>query len=185
MERFTLVDASLENVRAWLRSNIEDGAECPCCYQVVKLYKRRLNSSMAAVLLMIHRWDVERAIAISNGTNTVEQFLGWLHVPSHIAATLGSTKPRQAAALRGDFAKLKHWGLIEDMPAKRDDGSKRNGYYRITDRGRAFARGDLKVQAYVWIYNEAVITSRIVTEEVSIREALKSKFNYQNLMDGR
>jgi len=184
MERFRYEDGSLEEIRSWLKAHIDKGAECPCCNQVVKLYKRRLNKSMAAVLALIYRWERNRQKALEAGTATAEQLIPFVHVPSLIAE-LGAQNPRQAAALRGDFAKLKHWGLLEQMPAKRDDGSKRTGYWKITERGTQFMRGQIKVEAYVWIYNEAVITTRPVLELVTIREALKTTFNYQDLMDGR
>lgn len=184
MEKFKYEDGSLEEIRSWLRAHIDAGAECPACNQLVKLYKRRLNKSMAAVLILIYRWDRDRQKAIEAGTATAEQQIPYVHVPSLIAE-LGGKNPRQAAALRGDFAKLKHWELLAEMPAKREDGSKRNGYYKITERGIAFVKERIRVPAYVWIYNEAVITTRPVLEQVTIREALKASFNYTDLMDGR
>ena len=61
----------------------------------------------------------------------------WLHVPSYIAEMVAD-HPRRAAAVRGDWAKLKFWGLIEEKPDVRDDGSPRVGYWRMTPLGRQF-----------------------------------------------
>lgn len=184
MERFKYEDATLDEIRTWLKNHIDKGAECPGCNQLVKLYKRRLNKSMAAVLILIYRWDRDRTKALENRTATADQLIPFVHVPSLIAE-LGGQNPRQAAALRGDFAKLKHWGMLEGMPVKRGDGSKRSGYHQITELGRQFVRGEITAPAYVWIYNEAVITTRPVLEMITIREALKTTFNYQDLIDGR
>ncbi len=163
---------TLEQAKAWLRSHFETGAQCPLCTQYVKLYKRKLNASMAYVLVLIYRWHRAQP----------EGHKEWLHVPSHIAKE-GGDNARQTAAIRGDWAKLKHWGLIEEYPAKREDGSKRIGYYRITPQGIAFVRGQSSVQAYIWIYNETVL-QRPVLERVSIRDTLDKKFHYADLMAG-
>ena len=47
----------------------------------------------------------------------------------------------------GDYAKLRHWGLIKPvktMPI---------GWWRLTALGRAFARGDAEVPRYISTYN--------------------------------
>jgi hypothetical protein len=161
--------ATLEDAKRWLRARFEKGAGCPCCHQFVKLYRRPFNKSMAFVLLLLARYY---------RTAHVEE---WLHVPSYIAE-VAADNPRRAAAVRGDWAKMKLWGLIEEKPGARDDGSPRVGYYRMTDLGRRFVNRALRVPSHVYIYNGAPLP-RVVTEMITIDEALGKDFSYAEIME--
>lgn len=159
---------TLEEAKKWLRVRFGKGATCPACNQFVKLYKRKLNKSMAYVLLLMDshfRGDV------------VEE---WLHVPSYIAEMV-SDHPRRAAAVRGDWAKLKYWGLIEEKPDVRADGSPRVGYWKLTPLGRQFARRQVKVPSHVYSYNGETL-QRTVEEMVTIDDALGTEFSYDEIM---
>ena len=159
---------TLEEAKKWLRARFGKGATCPCCNQFVKCYKRPMNKSMAYVLLLMEchfRGDV------------IEE---WLHVPSYIAEMV-SDNPRRAAAVRGDWAKLKFWGLIEEKPEVRSDGSPRVGYWKLTSLGRQFARRQVKVPSHVYIYNGEPL-QRAVEEQITIDDALGTEFNYDEIM---
>ena len=162
-------NASLDEAKQWLRLRFEDGASCPLCSQHVKLYKRKLNSSMAVVLSIIYKAfrkvDFDKAI--------------WLHVPSHLNNV--GLPAGVAASVRGDWAKLKFWGLIEEKGDVRMDGSSRAGYWRITDVGKMFVESSMRVPKYVFIYNGGRIF-RNVEDEVTFKEALGDKFSYAELM---
>ena len=80
--------ATLGQARDWLRREAKAGARCPCCRQYVKVYRRKLNSSMARALIHFHK---------SVGSE-------WFHADAVIKKMRGS---------RGDYCKLVHWGLIE------------------------------------------------------------------------
>lgn len=150
----------------WLEERLDDGVECPCCGQLAKVYKRKLNSAMAFVLLLIHR----------------RKGADWVHVPSYINAKVRN--PAVAAAVRGDWAKLTHWGLLDALEGERPDGSKRIGYYKITTKGRRFANNQLKVSKHVWFYNGGS-AERVDDEMVSIVDALGDKFDYSELMGAK
>jgi hypothetical protein len=154
---------TLEESKQWLRERFADGARCPCCDQFVKLYKRKLNSSMAHALILIYKFF----------ENNQDE---WLHVPSYLSQISSSATVRG-----GDWSKLRYWGLIEPQKAVRDDGSERVGNYRITGRGKQFVLAQIRVPKHVFLYNQKPI-SREDTETVSIREALGEKFNYAELM---
>jgi len=160
--------ASLEDAKHWLRGRFAKGATCPCCHQFVKLYKRPFNKSMAYVLLLM---------ACYFRGDQVEE---WLHVPSYIAE-MTADRPRRAAAVRGDWAKLKLWGLIEEKPELRDDGSPRVGYWRLTQLGRQFVARQVKVPSHVFIYNGAPL-HRTVDAMITIDEALGTEFSYEEIM---
>jgi len=81
------------------------------------------------------------------------------------------------------FGLLSHWELVERMPGERDDGSVRTGWYRITPRGRQFVRGEIGINKYVYTYNsERLKRLNPDTTQIGIREALKEKFDYNELM---
>ncbi|MBT8453898.1 MAG: hypothetical protein KJO40_18195 [Deltaproteobacteria bacterium] len=161
LQSFLTPQMTLEQAKDWLRGRFENGAKCPCCGQDVKLYKRKLNSTMARALILIYRYFQR--------PNAEE----WLHVPSYLNWT-------QAL---GDVAKLHWWGVIEEKPEVRNDGSPRAGYYRITELGKAFVRNEASVIKYVYLYNKRAIRRKNPDlSRTTIVEALGDKFNYAELM---
>jgi len=170
-EFFVATNATtLEDAKKWLRARFGKGATCPCCNQFVKLYRRPFNKSMAYVLLLIARYY--RRVEVKPDE--------WLHVPSYIAE-VAVGNPRRAAAVRGDWAKLKFWGLIEEKPETRADGSPRVGYWRLTQLGRQFVAREVKVPSHVYIYNGEPL-QRSVDEQITIDDALTTEFSYAEIM---
>lgn len=154
---------TLEEAKEFLKQNWEYGTTCPCCNQHVKLYRRKLNSAMAYGLIIL-----------TQNRNNVDTS-DWFHLENYL-------KPIEVAStLRGDMPKLRHWGLIEAKKARRDDGDKRNGYYRVTQRGRDFVEGKLSVQQKVKLYNKDFYGYE--GDYITIKDALGSHFNYSELMD--
>jgi hypothetical protein len=154
---------SLNTARAYVLRNRDDGVQCPCCDQYVKVYKRPINSSMAYALIIMDRYYNDHPVD------------EWLHVEDYLKRFSGIP-----AAIRGDFHKLRYWGLIEAKQDTRDDGSKRNGFYRITEKGRQFVRDRETVPSHVLICNKEVLGfgERVIT----IKDALGVKFDYNELM---
>ena len=155
--------ATLQEAKEWLRKRFSDGANCPCCNQFVKRYKRKLNSSMAHALVLIYKFFEHNKDR-------------WLHVPSYL-----STVSSSAAARGGDWSKLRYWGLILPQKGTREDGSERVGNYRITELGKQFITGQAQVRKHVYLYNQEALPYDD-GEKTSIREALGTKFNYADLM---
>jgi hypothetical protein len=139
----------------------QQGSTCPCCGRFGKVYKRKLHSSMVAVLVLLNRF----------------QSLGYTHVHTLINAT---TDPAVAAAIRGDFAKLRYWSLIEEGREVVKEKHVGNGKWRITEAGVRFCEGSLMVQKYVWVYNSDFLGFH--GEKITIYDALGSKFSYGELM---
>jgi len=161
---------TLEDAKKWLRVRFGKGATCPCCNQFVKLYPRKFTKSMAYVLLLMARYY--RRVDVKPDE--------WLHVPSHIAEVAVSN-PRRAAAVRGDWAKMKDWGLIEKKPAVRKDGSSRVGCWRLTPLGRQFVAREVKVPSHVYQYNRGLL-QRTVDKQITIDDALGTEFSYADIM---
>lgn len=149
----TLVDA-----KKHLRDNWEKGTECPCCGQMVKLYKRRLNSAAALYLI-----------------DLLKKSGGKAGVAVHI------TEIGKASTSGGSFAQLAHWDLIK--PIHNTDTSKRtSGQWCITAKGVDFVRGTITVPAYTFQFDGKCLGSS--DERISIKQALGVKFDYSDLMAG-
>ncbi len=134
----------------------QDGVTCPCCGQFAKVYRRKLNRTMAQALILIYRH--------ARGSDE------WIHIPTLLVRS----------TLLGDAAKLAYWGLLEPQVAERDDGSRRVGFYRMTDRGRRFVLGQETIARHVITYNQQVLG--FSDEHTTIRQALGDRFNYDELM---
>lgn len=117
-------DVPLGEAKQWLRDRVDDGAPCPCCGQLAKVYRRRVNSGMARSLITMWR----------------KAGLEWVHLPTEIGA-----RSREEG-------KLAYWGLAEEATEKREDGG-RAGWWRVTERGRQFVLGLTTIPRYALIYD--------------------------------
>lgn len=153
---------TLQKAKDDLRENFDVGSECQCCGQFVKRYKRALNSSMSGMLI---------AVYINSGREYV-----------HVNKLLSKNPRFRSVAGGGDFTKLAHWGLVEQQLGKRADGSKRNGWWRVTQRGEDFINQKILVASHVYLYNGNFIGYE--EKSISILKSLGKKFNYDELMAG-
>lgn len=144
---------TLSRAQRQVRDGLADGTICPCCKQRAQEYHRKLNSGMASALI---------AVWVRFGQE-------WAHVPD-VAARIG-----------GDFAKLRHWGLVRESSGKREDGG-RQGDWKITSLGREFVLGLTTVPSHITIFNNEV--SGRDGADITIRDALGDRFNYDELMRG-
>jgi hypothetical protein len=151
--------STLQEVKNWLRSNFKKGCECPACGQDVKMYTRKINSSMAAGLILLHKSGIEDYFHI-------EEYLKNINCSS---------------AIRGDIPKLRFWGLIERKEETREDGSNRAGYYRISEKGKSFIRGEITVPKAAYLYNNKC--HGFSEDHTDIKTALGDKFDFQDLMN--
>lgn len=147
---------SLSDARDELRLELMAGqaVTCPCCTQLAKIYRRSIHARMARDLIRLYRADPG---------------FGWLHFPTVLGVN------------GGDTAKLAYWSLIEADDAVRADGSRRTGWWRLTERGEAFVCGRLDLPKYAKVYDGRVIGFE-ETPMVFIRDCLGSKFDYTELM---
>ena len=155
----------LEQARLWVQTNMRKGVPCPCCNQYCRVYKRKLNTTMALAMVMIYRHFK------SHPRDT------WLHVAAFLVAV-----KRDSTIAGGDVAKLRFWGLIVPMKDERSDGSDRIGRYGITPVGQQFVEGKIAVPRYVYLYNQGLL--RLSEEMITIQQALGDRFSYSELMKG-
>ena len=141
-------------VRAWLLGQVDAGASCPLCHQHVQVYRRKINAGMARSLIAMYRVGG----------------LDWIHVPT------------QVGARSREEGKLAYWGLVEEEKILRPDGG-RAGYWRVTRLGELFLRNRCTMPKYARIYNGRVL-SLDPQEQVTIKDALGTRFDYSELMAG-
>jgi hypothetical protein len=135
----------------------EGGVECPCCEQNVEVFKRPIHATMTKALILIFK-----------ATDRDRQFVSFPRLAEAHGLSGG-----------GDNAKLAYWGFIEDEGGKREDGG-REGYWRITDKGAAFCRGEIKVPSHVLIYDRKFLGFD-TSKEVGIEDCSK-KFDLAEML---
>lgn len=148
-------EMTLHEARTALRKLVEAGADCPCCTQFAKVYRRKLNSGMAYALIKFYR-----VCGCS-----------WGYKPDVL---------RGVGAAARDESLLRYWGLIEEDERLREDGSSRNGWWRVTSRGEKFVFRELSVHSHAHVYNGRCL--KLSGEHILIDRALGNKFNYAELM---
>jgi len=152
----------LQDVKEYLRRNIEKGARCPCCNQFAKIYTRSLNSAMVAGLEEFTRFTQDRPE-------------GWAHITEVIDAS-----PLFAKVARS-FAKLAYWNFIEERFKESDNGDTRtSGWWRITAQGKLFLAGKLNVSKCIRLYDGKFLG--FTGPDVGINDCHDSRFNYSELM---
>lgn len=134
---------------------------CPTCNQCVKLYKRPITGTSAETLIGLYHLSMLRGE--SDGFFHLREF----------------AKPYYTSV--GDFAKLRYWGLIEELANDNPD-KRTSGFWRITEKGNSFVLGSTQVKKYAWIFNSDIYGFSGPSQTISDR--LGNKFSYEKLMRG-
>jgi len=153
-------NATVKQAREWLEARVEHGVRCPTCTRFAKIYTRTITASMARALMLLYKHAQK-----SDSFVRVDAYLMKEGVHS------GAAMP----------ALLRHWALVEKKAGKRKDTSSATGEYRITERGKLFVENKITVEKFVRLYDDQSLFVE-GTEKISIRDALKKKFNYDELM---
>jgi hypothetical protein len=146
--------ATLGEAKTWLRGNVEEGTRCPCCNQMAKVYRRRVNSQQVRALLLLYR----------------KRSTQFAHV---------TTVDKSLEGNGGDLSKLRYWGLTEEMPETRPDGG-RAGYWRVTELGEKWILERATVARYARIYDGKLLS--LDGPQTNVRQALGTKFDLSALM---
>jgi len=132
------------------------GYTCQCCGQFVKQYKRHFNSNMGLAMLMLYK----------------HRDKGFVHLENLMS--------ENGYKRCGDASYLRHYSLIQPLKEKRQDGSQRNGYYKITGLGIMFCELKTTVKEKFIIFNNKL--EGFEGKDITILDALGEKFNYDTLM---
>lgn len=134
----------------------DKGYFCSCCGLYVKRYRRSLNCNMALALCVLYREGIRDFVHLEN---------------------LMTSKGYKRC---GDASYLIHWRFLERLKEDRQDGSSRNGKYKITSLGLLFVENKITAKESVLIFNNK--NEGLVGEEINIYDALGKKFDYNSLM---
>lgn len=157
-EVVTLKDAQQYNREHW-----HEGCKCLACGQRVQLYNYKFFASSAFALIRLFNLTE---------TNPDQE---WFHVKDYAEA--GKDRPRAH-----HFAELRFWELIEKCDVNDDPAKKSSGYWKITEKGKQFVNEEIKVQSRILIYNNIFVGFAENSSEITVREALGNKFDYEELM---
>ncbi len=158
---------TINEIRDELRAGWEDGTECPCCSQKVKLYKRRVNKGMAEVLVELARETVRRRSAPDHRP--------YVNVERKL---IYGNEELQGAR---DWQTLRFWGLIEALDDGAASGRKSTGEWRITEAGLwVVAHPDRALlHDYVLVYNNR--RRGVSDEKRSLKDALQRPFSWEEV----
>ena len=153
---------TVKEARDYLIKGLHDGVECPVCCQHAQIYRYKLYATSAQALIRLYAL-----------TQTFPSVVYW-HISNYAEAA--TDRPRAP-----HFAELRFWGLI----ARRENpkpGQNSAGYWCITEKGKAFVRGEISLHSRILVFNNTFQGFEDNSESISIRDALQNKFNYQELM---
>ena len=156
------IQRSLEEARRWVHDNLDFGVTCPCCDQLAKRYHRALNSGMARSLITMYKIHRRKG------------FEHWIHLATEMRSDRNSREEGKLASA---------WGLLEELNEQREDGG-RAGYWRLTQKGKSFVENRTVVPKYAFFYNAEFTGFDRTAGTVNIKDCLRDKFNYSELMQG-
>ena len=119
---------TLGEARDWLRDRVWAGAQCPCCTQKAKVYRRSIHATKAATLIKLYR------------AGGVREFIHTPDLP-------GDTH---------EVSQLSWWGLVEEELIRRPDGG-RAGFWRVTELGARWVKEEVSVHRYAHVYDGRVL----------------------------
>lgn len=129
------------------------------------MYSRPLTAAM-----------IHGLILLSKAPDSEKDAEGYIHVEQYLK------KIDCPASVRGDLSKLRFWNFIAPKPGAREDGSNKNGYYRVLQGGINFIRGHSMVNSHVKIYNNRYFGDD--GKMVNVDQVVKKRFDYNKLMRG-
>ena len=145
--------------RTEMLANLDEGTHCPCCYRFIKRYRRKLNSGMCRTLIWLYHHQRE----------TGQRWVKVADVaPTHVLRT-------------NEISRLTLWNLVKEKSLSDDEDSRTSGQYRITNAGTDFVEGKLHMPSHVLLMSNKV--ESFSDTKTSIKEALGSKFSYNELME--
>jgi len=112
---------SVEFVRNWMKPQLKEGVECPCCGRFTKIYRRNINNGMVRFLVDFYKRHGTDQVIIANYSVTDQQH-----------------------AHHQEYEKLPHWGLLDH-----DNSTPRKWW--ITKLGCEFVNNQVHVRKYIWL----------------------------------
>jgi hypothetical protein len=142
---------TLQEAKDYLKKHWREGAICPCCKQTVKLYKTPFSSNMGMFLTDLVKLYEEKKR------------------PIHYSECKYSSR---------NYPHLSKWGMMFTEKSEKKE-KRTTGFWTPTEKGIAFAKGEIKVLSTVLIYNNQIFG--FTGDDVSIEDVLKMPFNYEDV----
>jgi hypothetical protein len=139
------------------------GGNCPCCDRTGKYNAFSITKKNAQALIWIYY----------NGDEH-----GWVNTANNAPRDFMRAKT---------FSNMRYWGLIEPYP--NDDKEKRgSGYWRITNKGIKYLKGEMPLPYKAYIYNRTlmgygekeVFFTECFKEYFKLDETRRNNFNDRN-----
>ena len=131
----------------------KEGVICPCCEKATKVTRQPISSAQVRALAWVYR-KTRRGQYIHFNENAPRVFVK--------SASIG---------------KLKHWGLIDQMPNFTDPSKNKSGYVMITDLGTRWLSNQAAIVKYRYIYNDKCLGED--GPMVSITRYHSKEFHYE------
>lgn len=162
-------DEAVAQARAFITQNRSKGTRCPVCLRPAKIYSRHIKSSAAIVLIALrNKYYRDRVWSPVHGVS----FIGGLNLPG----------PLKTVIAKGDWQKLRFWGLIIPIDNIPSSGGKTSGHWGITQLGIDFVDGKVSVPYTVYEFHSEVLGHDGAHRTTTIDKALGKRFNFQELM---
>jgi hypothetical protein len=138
---------TLEEARAAVKKGRANkgGTDCPCCGKHCEEYRFSISANLAQILLVIYQ---------AGRTLHVKEF------------ARGNTY---------NTTLLKNFGLIQQEPSEDKKPFNRSGLWSITDRGKAWVEGRVRIPRYVFVFDNTV--TGFSAEEWTWKESSKSTWS--------
>jgi len=149
---------TIKDAKWFLRNNWVAGTKCPCCSQNVKLTPTKIDPPMAMWLKAL--------------VDEYERTNDWVDL---------KTMEKLVKQRNGNYAKLRHWKLIESNKVNTDVKKRRSGQWKPTDTGIAFVNMQLSVPERVFLYNSTAY--KCSEQFVNFTDCAKSEFDFRELYE--
>jgi len=129
----------IKEAKQYLKDNWQKGVECPCCRQLVKLYKRPMHHSMLRMLINLYLLD-----------RTKSDYY-------HLTQIIGELKLTGTT----DFAILTYWGFIIRRKNTGGERGRTSGMWLITPKGKQFVENRISVPRKAKLMQELIAQKNI------------------------
>ena len=147
---------TLTEARKEYRQTIKDkGGRCPCCRRWGKINGYQVNSTQTRGMI-------------------------WMLKNFRKSAWVDLGKAPKWILRSKAMATLHHWGLLETK-TKTDEDKRGSGLWRLTQRGRDFVYGRIKLPKHAFVFDNKLI--KFSKEQVDVIKTLGKKFSYEELMN--
>jgi hypothetical protein len=131
---------------------------------MVKLYKRPMCKEKAQFLIWLVQTYEREVARYGRSARDLDIWIDIQHAP-----------------LRGgEYAKVHHWGLADKHPGATLGVSRGNGLWRPTAKGIDFVYDRVTVPSHIYLFDNNL--ENVTAEQISIRQALGPKIDYDHLI---